>query len=140
MKSTSPKKVRSGKGRYPEDRPVVLPDSTYSLEIKIMKNLQKPLVVARDRLRGTPLTLRLSGVALMVALLAGCDNSVAQNAAPPAPQVSAADVLIKQISQWDAFNGRVEAVQSVQLPPRVWLYRQSELSGRSGSEERSGAV
>ncbi|RYE16598.1 MAG: efflux transporter periplasmic adaptor subunit, partial [Sphingobacteriaceae bacterium] len=69
-----------------------------------MINLQKSQVVARGRFDGSHLTLRLSGIALMVALLAGCDNSVAQNSAPPAPQVSAADVLIKSISQWDAFN------------------------------------
>lgn len=104
-----------------------------------MKNLQKPLVVACDRLRGTPLTLRLSGVALMVALLAGCDNSVAQNAAPPAPQVSAADVLIKQISQWDAFNGRVEAVQSVQLRPRVSGYI-DKVNYQEGQEVKKGQV
>ncbi|WP_420878460.1 hypothetical protein [Rahnella perminowiae] len=47
-----------------------------------MMNLQKSQVVVRDHVIGTPLMLRLSGVALMVALLAGCDNSVAQNAAP----------------------------------------------------------
>lgn len=45
-------------------------------------------------------------------LLVGCDDSVAQNAAPPAPTVSAAKVLVKSISQWDSFNGRIEAVES----------------------------
>lgn len=55
-------------------------------------------------------------------LLVGCDDSVAQNAAPPAPTVSAAKVLVKSISQWDSFNGRIEAVESVQLRPRVSGY------------------
>ena len=45
-----------------------------------------------------------------------------QNAAPPAPTVSAAKVLVKSISQWDSFNGRIEAVESVQLRPRVSGY------------------
>jgi multidrug efflux pump subunit AcrA (membrane-fusion protein) len=57
------------------------------------------------------------GVMLLSALLVGCDNSVAQNAAPQAPAVSAADVVVKSISQWDSFNGRIEAVESVQLRP-----------------------
>jgi multidrug efflux system membrane fusion protein len=61
------------------------------------------------------------GVMLLSVLLVGCDNSVAQNAAPPAPAVSAADV-VKSISQWDSFNGRIEAVESVQLRPRLRLH------------------
>jgi multidrug efflux system membrane fusion protein len=39
-----------------------------------------------------------------------------------APTVSAAKVLVKSISQWDSFNGRIEAVESVQLRPRVSGY------------------
>ncbi|PMC11553.1 efflux transporter periplasmic adaptor subunit, partial [Klebsiella aerogenes] len=59
------------------------------------------------------------GMVLLSALLAGCDEGVAQNAAPQAPAVSAAEVVVKSISQWDSFNGRIEAVESVQLRPRV---------------------
>lgn len=61
------------------------------------------------------------GVVLLSALRR-CDDSVAQNAAPQAPVVSAADVVVKTISQWDSFNGRIEAVESVQLRPRVSGY------------------
>jgi multidrug efflux system membrane fusion protein len=53
---------------------------------------------------------------LLSALLVGCDNSVAQNAAPQAPP-SAPLMVVKSISQWDSFNGRIEAVESVQLRP-----------------------
>jgi multidrug efflux system membrane fusion protein len=76
-------------------------------------SLQKPWVNFHRRLLGT---------ALLAALLAGCDNGVAQNAAPQAPAVSAADVVVKPVSQWDSFNGRIEAVESVQLRPRVSGY------------------
>ena len=62
------------------------------------------------------------GAVLLSALLVGCDEGVAQNAAPQAPTVSAADVVVKSISQWDSFNGRIEAVESVQLRPRVSGY------------------
>ncbi|SWK96505.1 RND efflux system [Klebsiella pneumoniae] len=47
------------------------------------------------------------GAMMLSFLLVGCDDSVAQNAAPPAPTVSAAKVLVKSISQWDSFNGRI---------------------------------
>lgn len=82
---------------------------------------------------------RLSAIALMAMLLAGCDNSVAQNAAPPPPAVSAAEVVIKPISQWDAFNGRIEAVQSVQLRPRVSGYI-DKVNYTEGDEVKKGQV
>src|SRR5690606_32374112 len=66
--------------------------------------------------------LSASGAILLSVLLVGCDDSVAQNAAPQAPVVSAADVVVKSISQWDSFNGRIEAVESAQLRPRVSGY------------------
>ncbi|BFO54706.1 efflux RND transporter periplasmic adaptor subunit [Acidovorax sacchari] len=53
-------------------------------------------------------------------VLAGCDphGTAATPAAPP-PQVSVAPVLVRPVQQWDAFNGRIEAVQSVDVRPRV---------------------
>src|SRR4051794_23774463 len=61
--------------------------------------------------------------ALALAVLAACSGGHAEEAGmPPAPQVSAAPVLVKQVSQWDEFSGRVEAVQSVELRPRVSGY------------------
>ncbi len=80
-----------------------------------------------------------SGIALMVALLSGCDKSVAQNAAPPAPAVSAASVLIKPIRQWDEFTGRIEAVQIVQLRPRVSGYI-DKVNYQEGDEVKKGQV
>ncbi|WP_413515290.1 efflux RND transporter periplasmic adaptor subunit [Serratia proteamaculans] len=88
---------------------------------------------------GIGFSLRLSAVALLTMLLAGCDNSVAQNAAPPPPAVSTADVVIKPISQWDAFNGRIEAVQSVQLRPRVSGYI-DKVNYTEGDEVKKGQV
>ncbi|NWA74967.1 efflux RND transporter periplasmic adaptor subunit [Serratia proteamaculans] len=88
---------------------------------------------------GIGFSLHLSAVALLTVLLAGCDNSVAQNAAPPPPVVSTADVVIKPISQWDAFNGRIEAVQSVQLRPRVSGYI-DKVNYTEGDEVKKGQV
>ena len=79
------------------------------------------------------------GAMLLSVLLVGCDNSVAQNAAPPAPAVSAADVVVKSISQWDSFNGRIEAVESVQLRPRVSGYIDT-VNYTDGQEVKKGEV
>ncbi|MFB6325110.1 efflux RND transporter periplasmic adaptor subunit [Pantoea deleyi] len=83
--------------------------------------------------------LTLFGMILLIAQLSGCDRGVAQNAPPPPPEVSAAPVLVKPVSQWDNFNGRVEAVQSVQLRPRVSGYIDS-VNYREGDEVRKGQV
>ncbi|RWR03631.1 acriflavin resistance protein AcrA [[Pantoea] beijingensis] len=95
-----------------------------------MKSLQKPFVVYGQR---------LSGIALLIGLLSGCDKSEAQNAAPPPPAVSAANVVVKTISQWDTFNGRIEAVQSVQLRPRVSGYI-DKVNYIEGQEVKKGQV
>ena len=81
----------------------------------------------------------LLGMVLLIVQLSGCDDGVAQNAPPPPPEVSAAPVLIKPVSQWDSFNGRVEAVQSVQLRPRVSGYIES-VNYREGEEVKKGQV
>jgi multidrug efflux system membrane fusion protein len=85
--------------------------------------------------------LRLSTFALLalsVAVMAGCDGNAAETAAPP-PSVSAAPVLIKSIKQWDEFSGRIEAVQTVQLRPRVSGYI-DQVNYREGDEVKAGDV
>ncbi|WP_375601667.1 efflux RND transporter periplasmic adaptor subunit [Enterobacter hormaechei] len=83
--------------------------------------------------------LSAMGVVLLSALLVGCDDSVAQNAAPQVPVVSAANVVVKSISQWDSFNGRIEAVESVQLRPRVSGYIE-KVNYTDGQEVKKGEV
>ncbi|WP_049106362.1 efflux RND transporter periplasmic adaptor subunit [Klebsiella michiganensis] len=83
--------------------------------------------------------LTVPGVMLLSAFLVGCDEGVAQNAAPQAPVVSAADVVVKSISQWDSFNGRIEAVESVQLRPRVSGYI-DKVNYADGEEVKKGEV
>ena len=78
--------------------------------------------------------LRGLGSAVIAMLLASCDN-----AAPQAPAVSAADVVVKSISQWDSFNGRIEAVESVQLRPRVSGYIE-KVNYTDGQEVKKGEV
>ncbi len=82
------------------------------------------------------------GLALSAALLglAGCQSEAADSAqAPPPPQVSAAAVLVRDIVQWDDFNGRVEAVDSVALRPRVSGYIE-KVNYREGQLVKAGDV
>jgi multidrug efflux system membrane fusion protein len=62
---------------------------------------------------------RLSAL-LVFAALAGCRASAqTASAAPPPPVVSVAEVEVKPVRQWDDFTGRLEAVDTVALRPRV---------------------
>jgi len=59
-------------------------------------------------------------VSLSALILAGC-GAAAQTptAAPPPPAVGVAPVTFRPLRQWDDFTGRLEAVDSVALRPRV---------------------
>jgi RND family efflux transporter MFP subunit len=59
-------------------------------------------------------------LALLVALVSACAPQAAP--APQAPQVSVAEVLQRDVSDWDEFTGRTEAIQSVEVRPRVSGY------------------
>lgn len=66
----------------------------------------------------------LLGIALVcIALgLAGCSRSESAAAAPPAPAVRVATAEAREITDWDTFTGRFEAVETVKLRPRVSGY------------------
>jgi RND family efflux transporter MFP subunit len=59
-------------------------------------------------------------VALCI-LSAGCKQST-QAPAPPPPPVTVARPIHKEIVEWDDYTGRTEAVESVQIRPRVSGY------------------
>jgi RND family efflux transporter MFP subunit len=66
----------------------------------------------------------LAGAAVAVlCIVSGCGgtNNGAQSAPPP-PQVSVAQVLQKQVKDWDEFTGRLQAVETVEIRPRVSGY------------------
>lgn len=65
--------------------------------------------------------LMVIGTVLMVAL-AGCSGEASPDPMPPPPEVSAAPVLSKDVRLWDEFTGHIEAVESVELRPRVGGY------------------
>ena len=52
-------------------------------------------------------------------LAAGCARTSAQQPAPPPPQVTVASVIERNVTEWDEFTGRLQAVDSVDVRPRV---------------------
>jgi multidrug efflux system membrane fusion protein len=64
------------------------------------------------------------GLATLAALNAGCSSS-AQQKAPTPVEVSVAEVICKQLGDSDEFTGRLEAVNAVEVRPRVSGYLQS---------------
>jgi RND family efflux transporter MFP subunit len=60
----------------------------------------------------------------IAAALTGC-SSQATPTPPPAPKVSIAAALERDVTEWDEFTGRLEAVESVEIRPRVTGYIES---------------
>ncbi len=72
-----------------------------------------------------PVSLAAIAVASAAVHLSGC-KSEATTPSPPAPvEVSIADALEREVAQWDEFTGRLEAVESVEVRPRVTGYIES---------------
>ncbi|HMK85459.1 MAG TPA: efflux RND transporter periplasmic adaptor subunit [Steroidobacteraceae bacterium] len=62
------------------------------------------------------------GIACGAAAISGCERSGAGAQAPPPPQVSVASVLERRVKDWDEFTGRFQAVETVEIRPRVSGY------------------
>jgi RND family efflux transporter MFP subunit len=67
----------------------------------------------------------------------GC--SAKPPAPPPPPSVTAAPVLQRDIAEWDEFSGRLEAVDQVEIRPRVSGYIK-RVTFTEGREVRKGEV
>ena len=80
----------------------------------------------------------VAGVILGIFALAtnGCSGPV-QQAAPPPPEVTVSEVICRQVSDSDEFTGRLEAVNVVEVKPRVSGYLQS-VRFREGEIVRQG--
>ncbi|MFC5577533.1 efflux RND transporter periplasmic adaptor subunit [Lysobacter niabensis] len=86
---------------------------------------------------GLPWLALATSVTLALAI-AGCGSQASTGAGvPPPPEVSVANVLSKQVRQWDDFTGRVAAVESVELRPRVSGYVQ-RVAYEEGQEVNKG--
>jgi RND family efflux transporter MFP subunit len=70
--------------------------------------------------------------------LSGCGKSAGPQA-PPAPQVSVAQVLEKRVKDWDEFTGRLQAIETVEIRPRVSGYI-DKVAFTEGSLVKRGAL
>jgi RND family efflux transporter MFP subunit len=84
------------------------------------------------------ISLAVSG-ALLAALvgLSGCKSEATTAQEAPAPQVSVASALERDVTEWDEFTGRLEAVESVEVRPRVTGYIES-VNFTEGSTVKKG--
>ena len=64
-------------------------------------------------------------------------DEAADAAAPPPPAVSVAKVVAREFQPWDEFTGRVSAVETVELRPRVSGYIE-QVAYEEGHEVRKG--
>ena len=73
--------------------------------------------------------------------LTGCGSNAAAQAAaaPPPPQVDVAQVVSRQVTEFDEFTGRFEAIQRVEIRPRVSGYI-SSVNFTEGREVKKGDV
>ena len=75
---------------------------------------------------------------LGAALLTACSDGN-QQGMPPPPQVNVAQVVQKKVQLWDEFSGRIEAVDTVELRPRVSGYL-AAVHFNEGSEVKRGQL
>jgi len=80
----------------------------------------------------------LAGAITLSLILAGCGSQAAEKmAGPPPADVNVAQVLQKNVRQWDEFTGRIAAVETVELRPRVSGYI-DRVAYQEGQEVKKG--
>jgi len=86
-------------------------------------------------------SISLSILAVVAATLSGCgrNDAAASAAGQPPPQVTVAQVLQKSVTEFDEFTGRFEAIDRVEVRPRVNGYI-SSVNFTEGSEVKKGDV
>lgn len=92
----------------------------------------------RPRIQPRRLLALGASSAMALTLLAGCTGQAAEQAPPP-PEVGVAEVPVRPVQQWDEFSGRIEAVESVELRPRVSGYIE-QVNYDEGQEVKKGDV
>jgi len=102
-----------------------------------MKNIERFKAVAR------PLATAMALAGLAAFTLAGCEDATGKPAENPGaaggPPISAATVLEKQVTETQEFSGRLEAIEQVQIRPRVGGYI-TAINFKPGSVVKKGEV
>jgi multidrug efflux system membrane fusion protein len=85
---------------------------------------------------GVPVSDKIVGILLLLAV-AACGKKAPPP--PPPPGVTVAEAKDQEINEWDEFTGRIEAVDAVQIRPRVSGYIE-RVAFAEGKEVRKGDV
>src|SRR6185503_4316062 len=97
-------------------------------------------ILLENQERALRFAILLAAAVLILALVTGCGPANAQQSAgTKAPTVTVASVEQQQIVEWDEFTGRTEAVESVEVRPRVSGHIQ-EVRFQSGQLVKKGDV
>jgi membrane fusion protein, multidrug efflux system len=87
--------------------------------------------------RSARVFLALTTSILIALTAAGCGSQAATPSGPPAADVSIAPVVSRNVRQWDEFTGRISAVETVDLRPRVTGYIE-RVAYQEGQEVKKG--
>lgn len=79
----------------------------------------------------------LLSVPLLLLVACGKPPSQGPGGMPPPPQVSVAAAIEKEVNEWDEFTGRLEAVERVEIRPRISGYV-DKIYFQQGAEVRKG--
>ncbi len=55
----------------------------------------------------------------------GCNRAPPEPAAPPPPEVDVAKPIVREVTEWDEYTGRLAAIDTVEVRPRVSGYLES---------------
>ncbi|HXS29920.1 MAG TPA: biotin/lipoyl-binding protein, partial [Steroidobacteraceae bacterium] len=75
--------------------------------------MPEPIAIARPM----PVT-RLLSASLALMLLVACGKAP-PSAPPPPPEVSVAEVVSREITEWDEYTGHLEAKDTVEIRPQI---------------------
>ena len=87
--------------------------------------------------RNTPYELLLLIAAPLFLVACNKAQSPGPGGPPPPPQVSVAAVIEKEVADWDEFTGRLEAVERVEIRPRISGYIE-KIYFQQGAEVKKG--
>src|SRR5215470_1538490 len=94
------------------------------IAVRLLEEYKRSPIERRLMTQALPQIRTLSGifaVYIICDVLSGC-NKPAPPPAPPPPPVTIAKPIKKEIIEWDEFTGRTDAVESVDVRPRVSGY------------------
>ena len=80
---------------------------------------------------------RILPLLLLTAFVPGCGKKSAAPTAPPVAGVTVAKPILKKVTEWDEFVGRLESPKAVEIRPRVSGYLQ-EVHFREGGMVKEG--